>query len=451
MYHRYPPTPPGHPLWGNLFQYSRAPFQFLLSASQRYGDILRLRFMTTSIYIISQPTISFDVLAKRTSAFDKDQVTAIGKFIGSGLNVNEGGAWKQRRNIAQSAFHAQQIDSYAEAMKNCITWMLNAWQSGNVLDINQEMTQLMVRIVAHTLFGAELAPHTAATVGKAMALIERAVSQQVTSRFLPSWLPTPQNLALRHMTKALETLARQIVEERRTGGGEHDDLLSMLLQADEDGEHMTDGQILDEIMTLLLAGHASTASALTWMWYVLSQYPEAEARIHEEIDRVLDGRLPTIEDLAVLPYVDMVVKEVLRLYPPLWLIGRQAREEVTIGDYQLARGSLLFICPYIIQHNSELFEQPEAFFPERFSKQNEKRIPHFAYIPFGGGPRSCIGARFATMAMKLTLVMVAQQYKLALTPGQKVEIQPLLSLRPKDGMRVSVSRRVPRAVQVAGD
>jgi cytochrome P450 len=318
--------------------------------------------------------------------------------------------------------------------------MLAGWREGEVFDINQELIALTLRIVAQALFGTDVMEATS-QVSKSMAFLEESFTKESSSLPVPYWLPTPHNLAVNRVLHALDTLVKSIIAEHRSTGKDTGDLLSMLLLAqDEDGSQMSDQQLHDEVLTLLLAGHETTANALVWACYLLSQHPEVAQKLHDEVDTVLGQRAPTLEDLPRLQYVDMVIKETLRIYPPAWILGRQAVQDVELGGYEIQKGSMAFVSPYIQHHDPRWFEQPEEFRPERFSEENEKKIRAHAYIPFGAGPRVCIGSRFTLTEQKVVLTLLAQKCKLVLAPDQKVEMEPLITIRPKGGMRMIITK-----------
>jgi len=389
------------------------------------------------------PDVSHEILAKQAQAFGKDPITrrSLGRIIHQGLTVDEGESWKRQRRLMQPAFHVSRINTYVQMMVQFTEQMLTGWREGEVFDINQELIALTLRIVAQALFGTDVMESTS-QVSKSMAFLEESFTKESSSLPVPYWLPTAHNLAVNRVLQGLDTLVWRIIAEHRTEGKDTGDLLSMLLLAqDEDGSQMSDQQLHDEVLTLLLAGHETTANALVWACYLLSQHPEVAEKLRDEVDTVLGQRAPRLEDLPRLPYVDMVIKETLRIYPPAWILGRQAMQDVELGGYPVRKGTMVFVSPYIQHHDPRWFEQPEEFRPERFSEENEKKIRAHAYIPFGAGPRVCIGSRFTLTEQKVVLTLLAQKCKLALAPDQKVEMEPLITIRPKGGMRMVISKR----------
>jgi cytochrome P450 len=430
-------------LWGNWQQYTQNPLEFLQNSAQRYGDVFRLRFAFLSSYLFTHPDVSHEILAKQAQAFEKDPITcrSLGRIIHQGLTVNKGEPWKRQRRLMQPAFHVSRINTYAQMMVQYTEQMMASWREGEIFDINQELIALTLRIVAQALFGTDVM-ESASQVSKSMAFLEESFAKESLSLPIPYWLPTPHNLAVNRVLQGLDTLVRRIIAEHRSTGKDRGDLLSLLLLAqDEDGSQMSDQQLHEEVLTLLLGGHETTANALVWACYLLSQHPEVAQKLREEVDTVLGQRAPTLEDFPRLQYVDMVIKETLRVYPPAWILGRQAMQDVELGEYQVRKGTMVFVSPYVQHHDPRWFEEPEAFHPERFSEENEKKIRAHAYIPFGAGPRACIGSRFTLTEQKVVLTLLAQKCQLTLVPNQKVEMEPLITIRPKGGVSMIISKR----------
>ena len=441
--HRHPPTPKGNALWGNWQQYTQNPLEFLQNSAQRYGDVFRLRFAFLSSYLFTHPDVSYEILARQAQAFEKDPITrrSLGRIIHQGLTVNEGEPWKRQRRLMQPAFHVSRINTYVQMMVQYTAQMLAGWREGEIFDINQELIALTLRIVAQALFGTDVM-ESASQVSKSMAFLEESFAKESLSLPIPYWLPTPHNLAVNRVLQGLDILVRRIIAEHRSTGRDTGDLLSLLLLAqDEDGSQMSDQQLHDEVLTLLLGGHETTANALVWACYLLSQHPEVARKLRDEVDAVLGQRAPTLEDLPRLQYVDQVIKETLRIYPPAWILGRQAMQDVELGGYHVRKGTMVFVSPYVQHHDPRWFEEPEAFRPERFSEENEKKIRAHTFIPFGAGPRACIGSRFTLTEQKVVLTLLAQKCKLTPPPNQRVQMEPLITIRPKGGMSMIISKR----------
>lgn len=442
-----PPGPKARPVVGNLLDYSRDPLGFLIRCSRRYGDVVRLKFpgLDVDTYLISNPDHIEQVLVKNNRNFIKSRGTkATLRFLGDGLLTADGDFWRRQRRLAQPAFHRKRIDSYAEVMTGYTERMLEGWRAGEERDVHEDMMRLTLEIVAKTLFDTDISDG-AEDVGHALeALMDQAAGDgsNVFLQMLPERVPLPGRTRFRQAIGRLEEIIYGIIEARRESGEDAGDLLSMLLHAeDEGGNRMGDEQLKNEVMTIILAGHETTALALSWGWYLLSENPEVEAKLHAELREILDGRTPELDDLPRLRYADMVVKEILRLYPPAWAVGREAVEDCAFGGYHVPAGTQIFISQYVVHHDPRHFEVPEAFVPERWEDGLEKRLPKYAYFPFGGGPRLCIGNSFAQMEAVLLLATIAQNFKLELVGGQSITPQPSVTLRPREGVRVRLRER----------
>jgi cytochrome P450 len=343
----------------------------------------------------------------------------------------------------QPAFHRDRIAGYGNLMVGYADRMRHAWTDNATLDIAREMNRLTLSIVGKTLFDVDV-DQQAAAVGEALT----AVMESFWMTLLPfaqllERLPVPTLRRARMARARLDAIIYRMIADRRASGRDHGDLLSMLLAAqdEDDGGGMTDRQVRDEAMTIFLAGHETTANALTWTWYLLSTAPDVEARLHAEVDRVLQGRLPAVGDLASLPYVERVVTESMRLYPPAWIIGRRAIDAYHLGEYLVPPRSILVMSPYVMHRDGRFYSDPERFDPGRWTPEFRTALPKFAYFPFGGGPRQCIGESFAWMELILVVAAISQRWRLRLVPNHPVVPQPLITLRTKHGMRMTVERR----------
>jgi cytochrome P450 len=317
------------------------------------------------------------------------------------------------------------------------------WREQTTLDLDQEMMRLTLSIASKTLFDADVEAE-ATEIGAALTTMMQGWPRMTSPLYpLLNKLPLPSNRRLREAQQRLDDTVLRMIAERRASGADHGDLLSMLLTAqdEEDGGGMSDKQVRDEAMTLFIAGHETTANALTWTWYLLSQHPEVEAKLHEELDAMLGDRLPSAEDTSRLPYTRKVFTEAIRLYPPAWTIGRRALNDYEIPPYRIPANSMIFMSPYVMQHDARYFPNPEVFDPERWTQEAQATRPKFSYFPFGGGPRQCIGEAFAWMEGVLVIAAIAQRWKFRLVPGHPVAMQPLVTLRPKHGMRMVVEQR----------
>lgn len=440
-----PPGPRGKPIVGSLPELRSQRLQFLTSNRQRYGDLVYMSGGPRRIYQLNNPDDIQYVLVKAPHKFHKSpNLKAVtGPILGQGLLTSDGDFHRQQRKLIQPVFHHQRISRYAGVMVDYTARMLDGWQNGASLDMHDEMMHLTMAIVAKTLFDADVS-QAADSVGHAISFAIADASARMTRLLeLPLWIPTPGNRARRRSREVIERTILGMIEERRASGEDRGDLLSMLLLAqDEDsGAGMSNRQVRDEAMTLFIAGHETTANALTWALYLLSQHPEAENRLLQEVDSALGGRLPEMNDLRSLPYADQVIKEAMRLYPPAWLITRLAVEDVTLGGCTIPKGSILIMSQYVMHRHPDYWDEPDAFRPERFAPGWEDRVPKFAYFPFGGGPRICIGSSFAMMEAVLVLATIMQRWTLRLAPGHVVEMEPLITLRPKNGMPMRAQQR----------
>jgi cytochrome P450 len=435
-----------HSLLGSASQMQRDPLGFLL-ATRRYGEVVGMRFVFSPAYLVYHPDDVKRVLQENHFNYNKDLFTyhVLYPVVGYGLLTNDGESWLHQRRLIQPAFHRKRLAAYTTLMTDATGDMLKSWQArenaDEPLDINEEMMRLTLRVVGQALFSIDLS-HDTSTVGQAVTTLVKLLGDYVYAPFPPISVPTSRNRHLQAAIHELETVTNGIIRERRANGSDTGDLLSMLLLArdEETGEGMSDKQARDEVMTLLLAGHETTANALTWTWYLLSQYPEVESRLHDELERVLGGTPPTLEHLPQLTYTSMVIQEAMRLYPPIWVLSRKALADDELGGFHIPKGSMVILSPYATHRHPEFWGQPEVFDPERFTPERVAARPHYAYFPFGGGPRLCIGSNFALMEAQLVLAAVAQRYSLRLVPGHPVVPEAKITLRPRYGMPMTLRR-----------
>lgn len=435
--------PPGW-IAGNLLEYRRDPLAFMMSNAREYGDVVQILFGKYVGYQINHPDDVQQVLVKQTHKLHKARIYKqfLSEYLGNGLLISDGDFWKRQRHLAQPAFHTKRIQSYASVMSEYTERMLATWHDGETRDIAHEMMTLTLFIVSKTLFDADVSGESS-EVAQALEVMLHSISD--TSRTivrLPDWVPTPARRRKQWSIDTLHRITKDIIAERRVSGEDKGDLLSMLITAETDtGERMTDEQVRDEALTLVLAGHETTANAMAWTFYLLSQHPDIEQRLYEEVSSVLGGRMPTLADLAALPYTEQVMKEGMRLYPPAWSFARTVKEPFELENYTLPVNSTLIVLPYVIHRDARWFPDPERFDPERFSPEREASIPKYAYLPFGGGPRVCIGNAFAMMEARLILAGVVQRYRLVLAASGPVVPEPLITLRPKGGMPMTLVAR----------
>jgi cytochrome P450 len=427
------------------------PLAYSVEMSNTYGGFSYSRFGWLSFYNVTDAELMQEILVKQVDQYRKvDFINeALSAFLGNGLLTSSGDFWKRQRKLAQPAFHSRRIEAYGDVMVRFTQQMLAGWRAGERRHLDREMMKLTLQIVSKTLFDADVAGD-ADRVGVLLTHILHATNSRVNSMIrLPDWVPTPQRQAAQRDVTELDAIIQRIVDERRESGEDRGDLLSMLLLAqDDEGKGMSDRQLRDELMTIFLAGHETTAMNLTWTWYLLSQHPAVVAQLQAEVEQVLGGRAATVADLPNLPYTEMVVKEAMRLYPPAPAVGREPIADTELGGYPLPEKALLNLSIFAMHRSARYYPEPERFDPERFSDEREKEIPKYAYLPFGAGPRVCIGNSFALMEARLVLATMIQQVDLALVPGQQVVPQQLLTVRPRYGMEMTVIRQ-PVATQSA--
>ncbi len=422
----------------------------MFSELARYGDIVGIRVVNFRNIFVNHPDLIEEVLVTHPRRYVKGRVLRANRHVfGEGLLTSEGDFWLRQRRLAQPAFHRARIASYAETMVDYTQRMLESWRGGEERDVHQEMMRLTLRIVGKTLFDADVA-RDAQDVGKSLELLLELGANFRRTLFIPHWVPTPTNLRIKREIRFIEDILYRIIGERRASGRDTGDLLSMLLHAqDEDGSRMTDKQLRDETITLFLAGHETTASTLSWTWWLLAQNPAAEARLHAELDAVLGGRSPSLDDLSKLIYAGNVITETLRLYPPAWGLARVAIEDHEIAGYPVKKGMGVAMAQWVVHRDARWYDAPEEFRPERWEGDSLKKLPRFAYFPFGGGPRQCIGNAFAVIEATLILATIAQRYRLRLVPGHPVVPLASITLRPRYGVRVLLESRQRESTKIS--
>jgi cytochrome P450 len=439
-----PPEWKGSAILGVMSEFNRDQLGFI-TRLRSLGDVVRARFLYVPAYFIYHPDDIEYLLVTNAKNFRK-AMSLRSKFfyrlVGNGLLTSEGDFWRRQRRLAQPAFHKQRISNYGDVMVEYTERMLTGWKAGETRDVHRDMTRLTLEIVVKTLFDASVSGD-ADNVGRVLSEIVKPFASQATLKWiLDNRLPTPGHRQFFRSVGEIDQIIYRIIAERRASAHDKGDLLSMLLQAhDEDGSQMSDAQLRDEVITLFLAGHETTALALSWTWFLLATNKDVEAKFHAELDGVLDGRLPALSDLQQLRYTEMIAKETMRLYPPAFGLGREAIEECEIGGYRVPRKSQIFTFQWATQRDPRFFDQPDEFIPDRWTPEFIEQLPKFAYFPFGGGPRFCIGNYFAMMEMMLLMATIGTRFKLELAPDAKVELYPAMSLRPKNGVRVVVKER----------
>ena len=441
-------SPVAWPVVGHLPYFMADPIGFLTRLKAAEGDVVRFQLGKLPFYLVSHPDAIKDVLVTQGANFTRGRALARAKvLLGEGLLTSEGDFHKRQRRLVQPAFHRQRFAAYGEAMVAEADRFASRWRDGARIEMDQDMAHLTLSVVGRTLFGADVAA-TAGEVDRALAdILDAARYSRLPVRIETlARLPLPGIRRFFAARDRLDELVYQLIAERRASGVDHGDLLSMLLAAQDeegDGGGMTDTAVRDEAMTLFLAGHETMANALSWVWYLLAKHPEAEARLHAELDAVLAGRLPTAADMPALPYTRMLLSEAMRLYPPVWVIGRRALADCVIGATPVPAGAYVLLSQYLTHRDARFWDDPLAFRPERWAEGAPDR-PKFAYFPFGGGARTCIGEHFAWMEGILTLATLAPRWRARLAPGHREALKPMIVLRPKHGLPMILEARSPR-------
>src|SRR6218665_1340628 len=445
---RIPPGPKGHWLLGNLPARRADPLSLFLRGRARYGGVVRYPMGPFLMHQLSHPDDVKRVLVDNAQNYQKTALMQrLRPVLGEGLLLSEGDFWKRQRRLAQPAFHKERLAGMATVITRLIEDALPRWdalaEGGEPFDLSAELMRLVLAMTGRVLFGADLSD-SASDVGRAVTTVLEELNHQVLSVLpLPASLPLPGHRRLRRAIQVLDSVVFGIIDARHRGAHSTEDLLAMLMEArDADtGEGMSDRQLRDEVMTLVLAGHETTANALTWTFHLLEQHPGAETRLAEEVSRVLGERTPTLQALPQLGYTVRVFDESMRLYPPAWLISRVALADDVLGGYPVAKGTIVVILPYVIHRHPAFWEHPETFDPDRFLPARSGSRPRFAWLPFGGGQRMCVGSGLALLQGHLVLAMLARRYHFQRVPGHPVEPQALVTLRPRHGLRVIASRR----------
>lgn len=439
---RDPPVAPRLPVVGNALSFLRDALAFLTRTRDVHGDVVKVAIGPMEVVLVSHPDLVEDVLVTRNKLWKKDRLLqeTLRPVLGDGLLSSEGEVWRRQRRLAQPAFHRDRIAAYADVMVERASRLARTWSDGGVRDVHADMMSLTLEIVARTLFGADVGDH-AKDVGHALEAVLATVADPLAIFFpITKRLPTPQRKRFERAVTRLDEILYGVIERRKSDAEGSDDLLSMLLHArDEDGSRMTDVQLRDECMTLFLAGHETTAINLSWTWLLLSTHPRVEAKLVRELQEVLGDRPATFADLPKLRFTGQVITESLRMYPPAWSLGREAREDLELGGYRILRGEQVWFCPWSIQRDPRWFDAPNEFRPERWDPGSSREAPRYSYFPFGGGPRICIGQAFAQMEAALLLATLARSHRVVVSAPPRPD--PSVTLRPKNGLRARVVRR----------
>ncbi|MDJ0713754.1 MAG: cytochrome P450 [Prochloraceae cyanobacterium] len=446
------------PLLGSLIPLSKNPLNHLMEISRDRDGIVNFTVPNSNLYLLLQPEIVREVLVDKVAQFPKakQEIAILGRNLGEGLIAVNGAKHKKQRKLSQPAFYAKRIETYAQTIVDYAAETIEHWKAEEVRDLSEEMYQLTMYIVSKTLFGADKSQmmSSARSVARAIETIQEVTNSEFENPLLNllSWIPTHFNQQRKQARAVLDETILNLVEQRRATTGssgrvvDTGDLLSMLLLAqDEDNNYLSENEVLGMLLNLFIAGHETTSNALTWTWYLLSLHREVEDKFQAEIDTVLGERLPTIGDLQQLSYTQMIVKESMRLFPPVWaLSAREAIEHTSVGGYSIPKGGQIWISPYVLHHRPELFPSPEKFDPQRFNPARVEEIPRYAYLPFGAGNRVCIGNSFAMMEATLILATVARKFRFELMPNQFVVPNPQITMSSKYGMQMCLKARSKR-------
>ena len=441
---RLPPGPPPRRGVVDAIRYyggfALDPIGFVERRFRDHGDLYYAPARDGGLYVVKHPDHVREVLTTRASSFSKEHsaFTVLSRVLGEGLLTTDGATWARQRRMVQPAFAKSRMAGYARVMIEESRRTSSEWERRRVLDMRESMSALTLRIVSRTLFGHEVPDADMRAIGRGMEAFQRSLS---SPDFLPKWIPTPDRRELARSLKTLDRIVEGLVAQgsNRSADASRSELLSMLTTAvdAETGTKLSAKEIRDQLVTLFLAGHETTSNALTWTWACLAKNPDAERALHAELDEVLDGRAPELADLERLPYTEQIISESMRLYPPIYVIARRASEDTEIGGYPVPRGAEVVIWVYFTHRDPKLFVDPEAFRPERFAAD----VPAGAYLPFGAGPRACIGKTFAMLEARLILATLAQRHRPVLARGQSMAVKPRITLTPKRAMRMQISSR----------
>ncbi|GAB7014065.1 cytochrome P450 [Halolamina salina] len=445
---RTPPGPKGKPVFGSSHQYARDPFRFVTGLEQAYGGVSRFDMGPLDTYVVTDPAAIERILVSEAGRFGKPafQDDALGDLLGDGLLLSEGDTWRQQRTLAQPAFDMARLSGMADRIVDHTESRLADWADGDRVDVEQEMTTVTIDVILDLMMGVELPRDRLEHVREQLEPLGMRFEPDPIRFAVPDWVPMPGDAEFDAAVAELEGVIDDIVARRRGDVGTDDDpdapmdFLSLLVRARENGEQ-TDEQLRDEMMTMLLAGHDTTALTLTYTWFLLSEHPEVERRLHEEIDAVVDDGRPTMADVRELEYTEWVIKEAMRLYPPVYTIFREPREPVEIGDYTIPEGAAIMLPQWAVHRSDDHWDDPASFDPERWRPERAEERPRFAYFPFGGGPRHCIGKHLAMLEARSIVATTASRFRLEYEGETPLELLPTLTAHPRNGMPMRVERR----------
>lgn len=442
-----PRRPPARRLLTSFPRLFSRPLEYFTSLADEFGDCVQLRFGRADLYLVHDCGLIREILVNQGTAFEKfPRVQPELGLFGEGLLTSEEPAHTRQRRLIQPAFHQARMEAYGRSMIACAAEVAAQWRDGAAVDLAEEMNRLTLEIICRTMFGAS-AREISGEVARRLEVILPMLNNLVAPwGRLQLSLPLPRVRRYFAALRGLDRILYGLIRQRRASGREEDDLLGMLLAArDEERGGMSDRELRDEVMTIFIAGHETTANGLAWTWYLLDRYPAARGALEQELDSVLYGREPEPGDYPRLPYTQAVVKESMRLYPPVWILGRRALREVNLGGLRFSAGTVFVVCLYALHRRTALYARAAEFLPDRWL-DGSAPLGRFAYLPFGAGTRLCIGERFAWMESVLALAVLARRFRARLLPGARVEPLGLLTLRPKHGLPVRLEQRLSSAV-----
>ena len=438
---------------GNLPELARDPLQFLERCAREFGDFVPLRFLNRRVFLLNDPDAIESVLVTQSRSFRKTlgyRTPVMRRLFGQGLLTSEGALWTQQRRLAQPAFHRERIASYAATIVQFAEEMMKDWRAGETRDLHADVMKLTTRVVVKTLFNAEVPPAIGQLGSASSAVLEQFTRQWSLGRMLLSLLPTAGRRRFQRVLREIDQYIFNLIRERRESGANPGDLLSMLLLArDETGAGMSDRQLRDELVTLMVAGLDTTALAVSWSLYLLAHHPPAQTRLREEICQVLGDRSAEFADVPQLRFTEAVLKESMRLYPPAWIVGREALSDLEVGGHRIRKGESLIMSQWLKHRDPRYFADAAGFHPERWLSDSIRTLPRFAYFPFGGGPRVCIGSTFAMMEGALVLASIFQRFRVSCAPGYTVEPWATITLQARGGVRLTLEPAGAAALFVA--
>jgi len=436
-----PPGPNGLPVVGNVYHYARDPFRFMESCRRAYGDVVALDMGGRDAFMLTHPDDIRQVLVEEPEKYGKAEFRddAVDRLLGEGMLLSEGDVWRQQRELAQPAFGMDRLGEMGDLMTDRTESLLAGWESGDVVDVHGTMATVTVQIITEVMFDAELSDERAQRLREALEPVGDRFEPDPRRVFVPDWVPTRENRTYDDAVATLDDVVEAFVTERRQRGyADDDDLLAILLRATDDGR-IDDGRLRDELVTMLLAGHDTTALALTYTWYLLDRHPDARERLHAELDSVLDGATPTVSDLPKLDYTERLLQESMRLYPPVYSLFRQPKLDVRVDDYRIPAGSILFLPQWVVHRDPRWWDDPETFDPDRWTGGTDR--PQLAYFPFGAGPRRCIGKHLSMMEGQLILATIAQQYELDRVADGSLDLRGSITMHPREPVDVELRER----------